>query len=351
MSSHIPLPKEKHNKSKLFVTRSHLLSKKHEHSKLIQTHPFNHQISIISQSTTVRETLAKYIGSYYNVTLKLSDFIDPAFISNYIKRNTLIALSSNRYIDADDVFAIDGQKLILSVGKDTYETLGLVGKSAQFPVERGSRFVVEIDLLDCMDPAKKYYQRVHNRLNAVLNEPVEFLVGYFDKNTGTPVTFDIPGATVVTPQVDTRSVPNMLVPNVPECLISTNEQTDTWTEHAHELFEWIGLATSCSQAVAGTSDEQTSAYTVPEPTSKDMHIVTVRGLLSATAIHSVINELVAAHTEFYVCVWGFDDAPVSWNSSEHNFYVSGENMYAQAYVPHKNCCLSFQACGPWDAFS
>ncbi|KAJ2501360.1 hypothetical protein GGH96_001969 [Coemansia sp. RSA 1972] len=351
MSSHIPLPKDKHNKSKLFVTRSHLLSKKHEHSKLIQTHAFNHQITIISQSTNIQATLEKYIGPYYTITLKLSDFIDPAFISTYIKRNTLVALSANRFIDADDVFAIDGQKLILSVGKDTYETLGLVGKSAQFPLGRGSRFIIEIDLLaDCMDPAKKYYQRVLCRFNAVLNEPVEFIVGYYDKTTGTPVTFDIPGATLVTPQVDTRSA-QMLVPNIPECLLSTNEQTDAWTESAHELFEWIGLAASCSQAVVGTNDEQTSAYTVPEPTSMDMHVVTVRGLLSATAIHSVINELVAAHEEFYVCVWGFDDAPVSWNSSEHSFYTSGENMYAQAYVPKRNCCLSFQACGPWDAFS
>ncbi|KAJ2665016.1 hypothetical protein IW148_001773 [Coemansia sp. RSA 1199] len=351
MSSHIPLPKDKHNKSKLFVTRSPISSKKHERSKLIQTHPFNHQISIISQSTTV-QTLEKYIGPYYQITLKLSDLIDPAFIANYIKRNTLIALCSNRFIDADDVFAIDGQKLILSVGKDTYETLGLVGRHAQFPLERGSRFVIEIDLLaDCMDPEKKYFQRVRNRFDAVLHEPVEFIVGYFDKTTGTPVTFDVPGATIVTPQFDTRTLQNAAVPSIPECLFSTNEQTDTWTEHAHEMFEWIGLAANCSQAIL-TNDSQTSAYSVPEPNSKkDMQVVTVRGLLSATAIHSAINELIAAHTEFYVCVWGFDDAPVSWNSSEHNFYVSGENMYAQAYVPQRNCCLSFQACGPWDAFS
>ena len=28
-----------------------------------------------------------------------------------------------------------------------------------------------------------------------------------------------------------------------------------------------------------------------------------------------------------VCVWGFDDSPVSWKTNEHSYHVSGDNNY------------------------
>ncbi|KAJ2340085.1 hypothetical protein GGF43_006492 [Coemansia sp. RSA 2618] len=362
MSSHIPLPREKHSKSKLFVTRSLLSSKKHEHQKIIETHPFNHRLSILTRSSNalnVRASLAKHIGCHYHISLKLTDLIDPGFISNYVKRNTLIALSAGRFIDTDDVFAIDGRgMLILSVCKDTYETLGLAGRHSQFPLQRGARFVVEINLLaDCMEPTKKYFQRIRSRFDAVLDEPVEFLVGYYDADTGAPVTFDLPGAAAVEPRSETCKMQGVSVPRLPEHLTAACEQSDAWVEQAQETFEWIGLAAGGVHAVAGgTVDPETSIYGAPEPsTLADVEVHTVCGMLSAKAISSVVKELLAdpesCKDEFYVCVWGYDDAPVSWNLSEHSFYTSGENMYAQAYVSERGCCLTFQACGPWDAFS
>ncbi|KAJ1732922.1 hypothetical protein LPJ61_001817, partial [Coemansia biformis] len=187
MSSHIPLPKERHSKSKLFVTLSSLSSKKREHARAIETHPFNYRLTVVAPRGTIdlQRSLSKHIGSYFKIKLKLTDLIDPSFIANYVKGKELVALSAGRLIDADDVFAIDGRgKLILSLCKDTYETLGLAGRQAAFPLQRGSRFVVDVDLLaGCMDPEKKYFQRLRTRLDAVLGEPVDFVIGYYDADS------------------------------------------------------------------------------------------------------------------------------------------------------------------------
>ncbi|KAJ2295656.1 hypothetical protein IWW55_005377, partial [Coemansia sp. RSA 2706] len=295
-----------------------------------------------------------YLGCYYRISLKLSDLIDPGFIANYVKRNTLVALSADRFIDADDVFAIDGRgTLILSVCKDTYETLGLVGRQAKFPLQRDTRYVIEIDLLaDCMDPMKKYFQRIKSRFDAVLDEPVEFLVGFYDKQSGTPITFDLPGASAVELQSERHHLQGISVPRIDNELVGVSKRSDVWVEQAQELFEWIGLAASCSQAIASNAcDSQISTYSVPQPNSlADIEVHTFSGLISAQAISSVAKELANSpcQNEIYICVWGYEDAPVSWKLYEHGFLTSGENMYAQAYVPDQRCCLTFQACGPWD---
>ncbi|KAI9477208.1 ribonuclease P 40kDa subunit-domain-containing protein [Coemansia mojavensis] len=354
MSSHIPLPKEKHHKSKLYVTRSSLSSPKAEHIRAIETHPLNYRLSIIVPSSVkaVQQTLARYIGPYYHVSLKLSDLIDPGFIANYVRRNALIALSRNRFIDADDVFAIDGRgTLVLSVCKDTYETLGLAGSQAQFPLRRGSRFIIKIDLLaEFMDPMKKYYQRVRSRFDAVFAEPVEFLMGYYDAQSGAPITLDLPGASAVDPQLTHSLSKGVSGPSVEHLL---DGQTDTWNEQAQAAFEWVGLAVSGSPVV-GSSWSPSSACAYQPPVSSpptDFSIFTVTGMLCAKAISSIVKEVLESSSNIYVCVWGFEDAPISWKLYEHNYYTSGENMYAQLYAPNKNSCLTFQACGAWDAFS
>ncbi|KAJ2158092.1 hypothetical protein GGF46_004027 [Coemansia sp. RSA 552] len=360
MSSHIPLPKERHNKSKLYVTVSGLGSKKQEHISCIESHPFNYRLSIVAPqgSNKVGQTLARHVGSYFKISLRLADLIDPAFIANYVKRNTVVALSTTRYIDADDVFAIDGRGyLVLNVCKDTYETLGLVGRQAQFPLERGARFIIEIDLKsDLMDPAKKYFQRIHSRFRAVLDELVEFTIGYYDKD-GRPLNLDLPGASIHEPRFEEHRLVGALVPEISEQFIGAKKQSEEWADEAQGIFEWIGLAASGSRAVIGSErpDAHTCLYDVPEPnTPADLCVTTATGLLSAKAISTVVQELLGdpQTPEFYICVWGHEDAPVSWNRSEHGYLVSGENMYAQMYRPsQRSCVVGFQACGPWDTFS
>ncbi|KAJ2323105.1 hypothetical protein GGH92_010981, partial [Coemansia sp. RSA 2673] len=271
MSSHIPLPRDRHGKSKLFVTLASLSSKKKEHIKCIENHPFNYRCTVIApESFGAKQIIERHTDCYYRVTLKLSDIIDPAFIAAFVKRNSLYALSLGRRIDADDVFAIDGKgTLILSVCKDTYEALGIVGTPAQFPLERGARFVIKVDLrATYMVPEKKYYRRLKTGFDTVLNQSVEFLVGYYDAETGGSLNFDVPGATQYTPAVDGHSVAGALVPHLAELLAATGKASDSWIESAQDVFEWVGLATLGSSLVARShADVDTCAYSVPEPST------------------------------------------------------------------------------------
>ncbi|KAJ2506405.1 hypothetical protein IWW47_001594 [Coemansia sp. RSA 2052] len=364
MSSHVPLPKERHSKSKLFVMLSSLSSKKKEHVKCIESHPFNYRCTVIApESANARELVKSQMDCYYRATLKLSDVIDPAFISAFVKKNTLLALSIGRRIDADDVFAIDGQgTLILSVCKDTYESLGIVGTPAQFPLERGARFVIKIDLkAACMAPEKKYFQRIKAGFDAVLNEEVEFLVGYYDAETGRSLNFDVPGATQCTPTVEEHLVVDALVPQLNDLLDAKDKVSDSWIECAQEIFEWVGLATlGSSRITSAPTDAEVCEYMVSEPYSKaTLCVVSVSGMLSPKAISAVAHRLAtqvsgqgtAAACGAFVCVWGHEDAPVSWASYEHGYLTSGEHMYVQAFVPQSDRCATFQACGPWDSHS
>ncbi|KAJ2690490.1 hypothetical protein IWW39_000737 [Coemansia spiralis] len=362
MSSHVPLPRERHSKSKLFVTLSSLGSKKKEHLKCITSHPFNHRCTIIApNSLDIGQLMKAHMGCYYRATLKLSDLIDPAFIAAFVKNNTLLALSPGR-IDTDDVFAIDGNgTLILNVCKDTYESLGIVGTQAKIPLERGSRFVIKIDLkAACMVPEKKYYQRIKAGFDTVLNEGIEFLIGFYDSETGGALNFDVPGATQCLPTVEEHMVAEALVPQLLELLAAKDKAEEDWIECAQEVFEWVGLATLGSSLVVGTrADPEVCEYVVSEPyTRANLRIVSVSGMLSPMAISAVAHKLAtqastqdAAECGTFLCVWGHEDAPVSWTSSEHGYLTSGEHMYVEVFAPQSDRCAIFQACGPWDTHS
>ncbi|KAJ1729643.1 hypothetical protein LPJ72_004866 [Coemansia sp. Benny D160-2] len=380
MSSHIPLPKEKHSKSKLFATVSSLSSKKKEHIKCIEAHPFNHRLSIIvdkKQEADTQRMLAECIGEYYNVkTLKPTDLIDPSFIREYVSskgksntRNSLVALSLGTRIDVDDVFAIDGNgQLIMSLCKDTYQVLGLTGRQSQFPLERGSRFVVTVDLLaDCMDPETKYFRRLHSRLHAVFgDQEFEFAIGVYAQDTGKALNLDIPGVTACMPQVVTMSLLDVDVPDLARSDLVFDSRPDGWNEEAQDVFEWIGLAAAGADAVTQPAGQTADALTIrtyhaPAPTKhRDLAVLSVEGMLSAKAISQFAQKIIEIqrsidpdpdHVPLFLCVWGYDDAPVSWGSSEHGFLTSGENMYAHVYLPQIDKCVAFQACGPWDSYS
>ncbi|KAJ1814563.1 hypothetical protein LPJ75_002720, partial [Coemansia sp. RSA 2598] len=198
MSSHIPLPKEKHSQTKLFVTLSSLQSKKKEAQRCIETHPFNYRCTVISRTPDLRQAAQRHIGPYYRIKLKPADLISIDFIRGYVQTSTIVALSIDERIDTGDVLAIDGQGvLVLSLCKDTYEVLGLVGESAKFPLQNDARHIVRIDLkADTMDASKKYYQRIKTRFEAALDREMEFIVGRYDKDTGKSLNLDLPGATV-----------------------------------------------------------------------------------------------------------------------------------------------------------
>lgn len=171
--------------------------------RLVDAHPFNRSLELILPLVTeasdesadssaelpplVRSLIAKVeqIASShrsYRARIPLSLLLDPIFVTAYIRTGSLIALSDVAGAPGlsphlDDSVCIDGQgTLVLSLCKDTYQTLGLTGRASHFSrlasgraADRtsgpDSRFIVELPLLSpSFVPGKKGYQQALERL-------------------------------------------------------------------------------------------------------------------------------------------------------------------------------------------
>ncbi|GAC97911.1 hypothetical protein PHSY_005499 [Pseudozyma hubeiensis SY62] len=118
----------------------------------------------------------------YRARIPLSLLLDPIFVTAYLKTGSLIALSHASGAPGlspglEDTACVDGQgTLVLSLCKDTYQTLGLTGRASHFSrLSSGraadrtsgpdSRFIVELPLLSpSFVPGKKGYQQALDRL-------------------------------------------------------------------------------------------------------------------------------------------------------------------------------------------
>lgn len=153
---------------------------------LIQQHPFNYTLELLlpfyetsQHSQEQQKQLVKRLQSLTQeqrfsacrARVPLALFLDPIFVSAYIKNGQLTALSAGA-IDAQDVVCLDGQgTLVLSLTKDTYQTLGLTGRASHFSrmasgrsADRTSgkdtRYIVELPLASpSFVPGKKGYKQ------------------------------------------------------------------------------------------------------------------------------------------------------------------------------------------------
>ena len=174
-------------------------------NRLVDAHPFNRSLELIlplashsSYAPSDRSTplpaavqsLIKKLESLasghrsYRARIPISMLLDPIFVTAYLKTGSLIALTDQSSApglspDLEDTACIDGQgTLVLSLCKDTYQTLGLTGRASHFSrlasgraADRtsgpDSRFIVELPLLSpSFVPGKKGYQQALDRLRA-----------------------------------------------------------------------------------------------------------------------------------------------------------------------------------------
>ena len=172
---------------------------------LVDAHPFNRSLELIlplssddrdasldssaplpASVRSLIERLDSLASSHrsYKARIPLSLLLDPIFVTAYLRTGTLIALSDQSGApgfspDLDDSACIDGQgTLVLSLCKDTYQTLGFTGRASHFSrlasgraADRtsgpDSRFIVELPLLSpSFVPGKKGYQQALDRLRA-----------------------------------------------------------------------------------------------------------------------------------------------------------------------------------------
>ncbi|XP_026681261.1 ribonuclease P protein subunit p40-like [Diaphorina citri] len=136
--------------------------------QFIKFQPFNNVVCVsLPDCVQVPENIESVLRQdceYYKIQqLPLQEFIKPLFIDTYVKKGKLLALSTSTQFHLEDCFAFsEGGHIILSVQKETYETLGLEGKPAS--PKSSSIHVISINVTDpSFSPRKKHYQRVASR--------------------------------------------------------------------------------------------------------------------------------------------------------------------------------------------
>lgn len=124
--------------------------------------------------------------------MKLSSFFaDPEsgaalLLHDFLKRGRVAALSYGTRIDCDDVIALTPEEgLVLSVTKETYQTLGLVGTELKIRGKPIGRHLITLDLLAMVTSKSKAAERARWCFKHTYPRDVTFLISFTDP--GTPV--------------------------------------------------------------------------------------------------------------------------------------------------------------------
>ncbi|KAK0534910.1 hypothetical protein OC834_001709 [Tilletia horrida] len=153
------------------------LSAQEADSRANSTTLFNTLASQDSQLASLLQSLgqassAPLPATFHLARVPLALFLSPEFVTGFIRNGSLIALSVPFTNEDDDTIALDGQGILtLSLSRETYQTLGLVGRQSRF--HRGpsgrmgdrssgtvNRFIVELPLASAsFVPGKKGYER------------------------------------------------------------------------------------------------------------------------------------------------------------------------------------------------
>ncbi|KAJ3009646.1 Ribonuclease P protein subunit p40 [Thoreauomyces humboldtii] len=279
-----------------------------------------------------------------------------------------MALQRDARLDTGDVIAVlPSGILIMNLTKDTYQTLGLVGKKAFC----GQRFEIRLDLAEPgFKNGSKGFDRVAWCFSHTLTRTFEFILASVDLQTGLARDIDFPPSAAYTRNVPSTSIDplsDLIVPMIPPASFpphvpsfDTDMDAEQWRSDAIDLFEWFGMVT-CDvpriSAVQGTVDPFYSVYSCPEPNAiGTLTRVRGRGFLPPTEITSVLDKVGGDVREgrvpwAAVMVWGYRDAPIGWRDREHGWSTGGGENDSMILVLPGDQCVVFQAAGSGDAFS
>ncbi|KAI7821945.1 ribonuclease P 40kDa subunit-domain-containing protein [Gamsiella multidivaricata] len=334
-------------KAHLFMSHYSFNSPKDLHSRAILTHPFNHKIQVFlptAHSEAIEATLTEALlrdVHYYHAHIPLSLFLTSTFMQ-YI-RNGMVSLSIQGGIDTHDVVCLDGKgKLILSLTKDSYEQLGLIGTPSKFYPNR-QRYVVEVDLrAPSMIPGKPGFERIKWCFENTLTTTFPMLlVSVTPEGVSLPLKFpDSARATKLSFNIQSTRLDSILIPDT--TTIRTIGRNDLrWRKSVAELYEWIGMSAMQSERISlgDRVDSFLCVYSNPpqttaEPVGSSGCLIEISGLIPSQSVFQIFESLRSVLPELVdpvwanFTVWGFQDAPVSWLGREHGHLLSGENMYS-----------------------
>lgn len=334
-------------------------------SDAIHAHPFNHACNVLLPHVDDTHPVVADIhriyesaknGAYF-ARIPLSLFLEPGFIAQYIRSGSLYALSTTR-LDTQDTVCLDGRgMLILSLTKDTYQQLGLVGRPCRYAFGASgrmgdrksgpvSRYIVELPLCDAsFVPGKRGFERAKQCLHAW--DTLRASMGSAQLIHDVPATWSM--LLVWAPPEQPGKEPRICAPInyeplvkagalrnapleiavdvctdvwVPERLDASNDSRDSMWSSLHDALEWCGLAFWRSARIQtyDRCDPRVAIYAPPTLSKPSLFTHTgLQGLLPPALLTSILK-CVWAHLEAGCIPWacvsvaGFSDTPISWVS-------------------------------------
>jgi len=212
--------------------------------------------------------------------------------------------------DTDDVWSLDARGVLtLSVGKETYEQLGVVGNKLPWKPCQDIH-VISISLLTT--EAALALARTHQASSHVYGSKTKAALEAWDRRRGpwdVIVSCDDPSKVPTVNEtkrevtVQTRKFSHI---RIPQRLLSIGPQAkvvdvEEWEEEASALFEWIGLACLGSQRLQANDsvDPYLAVYDPPlRFRTGDLTCLRWTGLLTPSAVQAIINHASSAASEF-----------------------------------------------------
>ncbi|WFD06908.1 ribonuclease P [Malassezia vespertilionis] len=293
----------------------------------------------------------------------LSLFFEPAFVAQYVRSGSLYALGATK-LDTEDTVCLDGQgMLVLSLSKDTYQTLGLVGRPSRYAHgasgragDRTSgpstRYIVELPLLaPSFVPGRKGYERARTCIEAwdaargkwalffVWTPPQDLTAG--SRKSWAPIVFpsSVCAADVhpVHTKLDAADIDDAWIPCWNETVACTAPlESDQGADACTGLLEWAGLAALHSPRLRtyDRCDATIAQYTPMAPSSPGRYWhLSARGIFPPSLLLKVQMAVLATRPAWAVMTaTGFTDTPVAWRSKHPGLGLalgSGASLAAQ----------------------
>jgi hypothetical protein len=313
----------------------------------VSGHALNHRLQCFFPGrleTSRLQTLKALVGTSfcYRARLDVHLLLQPSFLDAYVRQGNFLAMSCNTHIDHVNTIAFFNGKLYMTISPETFKELGLSAQKTSF--RRHDRYNITVDLkAPSFNPGKRLYERVLWCLKRI--HGWDFVVAWMDDDGHCrPIKFpesSLSKKVLVSVKEDTFAA--TLVPSSPDVLGPSAEKDPAGA--LGSFFDYIGLvALGCPPTSSILAD-------FGQPSLKSLENLTMRPCESSTAISGMgliaastieaclleVRKLVSSKLVPWasVAVWGFADAPQSWDGQEHSVSPegAGDNNYVFVVLP------------------
>ncbi|KYR00540.1 RNase P protein subunit [Tieghemostelium lacteum] len=270
---------------------------------------------------------------YYQIECTLDLLLEDNFIKEYIKGGGFYGISQFNFIDSGNVVAfIPDGKIVLSLEKDTYQQLGLVGKKSS--IRNNNRYIVTLDTHDFQSTSKNY-QHIITCLRDRIST-INLIVYSLDPKSLKLRAIQFPKGVLskVHQMKPTQFFKKYRIP-LPPKPIQPEFKSSQKEIRESQLMEWNELLGYISCDI-----EWQLESTDEDPSSKvsECFVGTLNGFISnhvALDLVSKMKEWIDEGWIEYGCInlLGFTDTPISWKNIEHGYDLAAENDNSIVILP------------------